>query len=86
MSHYDCSNCGSTLGLFWGECTNCTPKEYLMLKEEGKKIKAAAEKSFNEHIINYKLKYIENYYVDNGYFELNERMEKLEALHKKKHY
>lgn len=69
-----------------GECTNCTPKEYLIVKEEVKKIKAAAENSFNEHIVPYKLAYIEEYLEDNGCLELNERMKELEELHKKKHY
>ena len=34
MSHYDCKNCGSHLGIDWGSCEDCTPKEYLDLSKK----------------------------------------------------
>lgn len=34
MSHYDCDNCGATMGIAFGSCNNCTPKEYFQLEKE----------------------------------------------------
>ena len=34
MAHYDCSNCGAHLGVDWGSCKKCTPKEWDELKKE----------------------------------------------------
>lgn len=28
MAHYDCSNCGAHMGIGFGYCRECTPKEY----------------------------------------------------------
>ncbi len=27
MAHYDCSNCGAHMGVCFGSCEECTPKE-----------------------------------------------------------
>lgn len=27
MAHYDCSNCGASMGINFGMCNSCTPKE-----------------------------------------------------------
>jgi len=42
MAHYDCKECGHTLGIDWGVCTNCTPDEYFELMKCVKKIYAEA--------------------------------------------
>ncbi len=54
MSHYDCSDCGSMMGLRYGKCHNCTPKEVLDLGAElNEKISDARiefdEKHFEEY-------------------------------------
>jgi len=50
MSHYDCKNCGHHLGIDWGYCENCTPDEYLQLKETLKqKKKEIIDKEMRHH-------------------------------------
>ena len=34
MAHYDCSNCGESMGIAWGSCSTCTPLLYLKDKEK----------------------------------------------------
>ncbi len=34
MSHYDCKDCGATMGIGYGLCSSCTPPEVITLKEE----------------------------------------------------
>lgn len=34
MSHYDCTNCGKWMGLFFGSCSRCTPQRYFEVQRE----------------------------------------------------
>jgi hypothetical protein len=48
MAHYDCSNCGAHLGIDFGSCHRCTPREYHDLCKERNRVFAAARVRFEE--------------------------------------
>lgn len=74
MSHYDCDNCGSTMGLFWGHCTNCTPKEYLDMKEEAERIYKDIKFEFDEYIEEKKDKWMDSRLKKTKYYEIIKKM------------
>lgn len=46
MAHYDCSNCGASMGLYFGECRSCTPPEYHELTKKIALVNLAAEEAW----------------------------------------
>ena len=46
MAHYDCSDCGYGMGIAFGYCVNCTPKEYFDLKEKIYELSREAEREW----------------------------------------
>lgn len=52
MAHYDCSNCGERMGIAFGSCSSCTPKEFHTVSEQIQKTQAAdklkADKQFEK--------------------------------------
>jgi predicted ATP-dependent serine protease len=45
MAHYDCSDCGASMGVGYGICTACTPQEVL---EAGKRLQLAVDDARQE--------------------------------------
>lgn len=58
MSHYDCRNCGATMGVDIGSCESCTPQIYFEIKEE---------------LIN-RLDELEKYYKDISFAKLSTKL------------
>jgi len=48
MAHYDCRDCGDHMGIAYGCCKGCTPKEVLKLKEQLTEETATAGKRFDD--------------------------------------
>lgn len=46
MAHYDCSNCGERMGVDFGSCSSCTPREYHDLVRARGEIRAKAERDW----------------------------------------
>ncbi|QJA43135.1 hypothetical protein [Phaeobacter phage MD18] len=42
MAHYDCSNCGDRMGVDFGTCPSCTPKEFHELTAQRRDLMAEA--------------------------------------------
>lgn len=54
MSHYDCDNCGYSLGIDYGYCEYCTPKSYLIyIKNRNNKLIKNIPKEIANSIYNY---------------------------------
>lgn len=49
MAHYDCSNCGASMGIGFGYCTSCTPKEYHDLNRAIGELQTQAEAKWLAH-------------------------------------
>ena len=49
MAHYDCKNCGAHLGIDYGECEECTPKEVFKLEKQLTTAKIEAEEKAYEY-------------------------------------
>lgn len=50
MAHYDCSNCGESMGICFGSCSSCTPKEYHDLERSMAELRSWAENRWQAHI------------------------------------
>ena len=61
MAHYECSNCGASMGIDFGFCKNCTPKEYFIIKEELKDIIYETETKVKNISENSELNCMKNY-------------------------
>lgn len=50
MAHYDCSNCGESMGIAFGMCTSCTPPSIKKLEIKYNAAYANAEAAWNQKI------------------------------------
>jgi len=48
MAHYDCYNCGETMGNDYGSCSNCTPKWVVDAKYAYNTTRHEVDKQVNE--------------------------------------
>lgn len=46
MAHYDCSDCGASMGIGYGYCTECTPKEVFEADRALKEARKRAEREW----------------------------------------
>jgi|TARA_R110000796_G_scaffold37271_6_gene94032 predicted ATP-dependent serine protease len=77
MAHYDCTNCGHTLGISFGRCEACTPQRYFDLQNELKDIADAAVEAWRVHCKKEQLAFVDEYLVANLYHEKKEEFEKI---------
>ncbi len=47
MAHYDCSDCGASMGIAYGDCGECTPLWVFMAKKEYDKAREQMWKEAN---------------------------------------
>ena len=50
MTHYDCSNCGESMGIGFGYCSACTPSEFNRIEAEIMDVRRAAEAAWEKNI------------------------------------
>ena len=79
MAHYDCSDCGSSMGIAFGYCNSCTPKEYKDAQHELNKIAAEAEVEWSNQTYLLKRQFLKAYKK-----EQRETIEQLQAQLKPK--
>lgn len=60
MAHYDCDDCGSSLGIAYGHCDNCTPKIVKELNNEYIYQRRIAETEFDSIMKRKKEEFIED--------------------------
>jgi predicted ATP-dependent serine protease len=58
MAHYDCDHCGASMGIAFGICENCTPKDYLIKKRELERAEKDAATEFDDVVREIKSSYI----------------------------
>jgi predicted ATP-dependent serine protease len=73
MAHYDCSNCGHTLGVSFGICERCTPKEYFKLQNDITKLKEEA----NDRWDTGRAVFIEEYLEEHGVSIIRNKLEEM---------
>jgi len=78
MSHYDCNDCGASMGISFGYCNNCTPKEYFDIKEELKDIIYETETKVNKHFRKQRNQLYNELLNKTKYTKLQERLKELE--------
>ncbi len=78
MAHYDCTNCGYSMGIDFGSCENCTPKEYFDLWNKWRSILYDADRAWEEHISAERNLFIAEFKEKNGIDAIQERMRKIE--------
>ena len=64
MGHYDCKDCGASLGLHFGVCTNCTPKELLDERAELKEKEQSLLYEWESMMRSEKLKWVKEQISD----------------------
>lgn len=77
MAHYDCTNCGESMGICWGLCKRCTPKEYLDAAAEFRMIRAKAEQEWDDIHSSQK-----KAFIDHHVSSILATMTRLEELHR----
>lgn len=77
MAHYDCSNCGSIMGIAFGICNNCTPEDYIELEGRKRELCVKADLYAEEQLGVQRRLLVENYLNINGYDEIREKMEEI---------
>jgi len=60
MSHYECSDCGYSMGVSYGFCSNCTPKEVLEAGVRLKDAEKVAEAQWDEEMKDLKQRFIKD--------------------------
>ena len=50
MAHYDCSNCGESMGIAFGICKDCTPPEYFQLEIELRCVSSSVEAEYTNMV------------------------------------
>ena len=83
MAHYDCSNCGGAMGIAWGICDKCTPKEYLELKEKQSKLIDKAYFAFQDYMNGKRSDWINSYLEKTDYNKISEDMKEIENKYKR---
>ncbi len=61
MSHYDCKNCGTDMGIDYGDCTVCTPPEVFSTKKQLDFSRAEAAAAWDKEHRDARLGYIKEY-------------------------
>ena len=74
-SHYDCRNCGHYLGINFGQCEACTPKEYFDLQNKIKYLNDSAKIAWDSESIKARGLFIKQYLDDSGYDSLVIKLE-----------
>lgn len=83
MAHYDCSDCGESMGIAWGYCGACTPPEYLELKTHCNDLYDEADEGFENYIETQREKWIKQELAKTDYNASQKRMKALEQAHNK---
>jgi len=73
MAHYDCKNCGHTLGVSFGICENCTPKEYFDLQKEITLLREHALLAWDDG----KEEFFDKYLEEHGISAIRNRLEEM---------
>ena len=73
MAHYDCKNCGHTLGVAFGICERCTPKEYFELQNNIAQLKEKAREKWDKG----RDKFIDEYLQEHGIDIIRKRLEEI---------
>lgn len=81
MAHYDCSNCGSYMGVAFGYCDDCTPKEYKDITHELNGINASALLSWSNETYFLKQQYLKAFKKQERE-ALEARLKQIEEEHK----
>ncbi len=64
MSHYQCKNCGASMGGDYGICQSCTPKEYIDFQSKIHELYCNSNKeweSYDYYILTYYDEYVTAY-------------------------
>lgn len=88
MAHYDCSNCGASMGIHFGECRSCTPPEYHEIIRSIAKVKTAASNAWEQNIAE-EMKalearrnaFVEGFCEEHGIGEMQKKLHDLRMKH-----
>lgn len=75
MAHYDCDNCGAYMGIGYGYCDKCTPREVLDAKSKLESAKESAGRKYERLLIDSRYNFIkqETIVEEQKYKELYEK-------------
>lgn len=85
MAHYDCTDCGNSMGIAYGICSNCTPK---IVREKEEEFKNAVNKASHEfyqmvgNSLRRKIEEKEQKYIDKKVGKLRSEFKSLFEYHK----